>query len=408
MGPAKGVRVAQNQFGFLDGMTMGTDESPNEPTTSWGGYRWLWPVLFVVMVLTAAGLGLGYYVYALPYEWTDDAFIEGDVVLVSPQVSGQVLAVCVDANQEVKAGDLLVAIDPEYYEAQLAFQRESMTLAEARLRTGENMVELTNVTTEARLQQVEAELAEARAVLETAWTEVLAARAVAKRAEEDFTRYDTADESVFSQQEKDRAAAVVQVARARLAQAGRQVAAAEAGIGAVLGRLADAESAPQKVAVRRSEAEQYAAEVEVKHAALRQAELDLEHTKVYAPVAGRVTRKSVNEGEQVQVGQRLMAIVPKEVWVIANFKETQLERMKPGQPVEIRVDAYGGRVFKGHVDSLQAGTGARFSLFPPENATGNYVKVVQRLPVKIVFDEAPSPDLFLVPGMSVVPKVHVQ
>jgi membrane fusion protein (multidrug efflux system) len=143
-------------------------------------------------------------------------------------------------------------------------------------------------------------------------------------------------------------------------------------------------------------------------AAVTQAELELSYTKIYAPTTGRVTRKAVDEGALVQVGQPLMMIVPGDVWVTANFKENQIGNISPGQPVEIKVDAYPGKVFKAHVDSIQAGTGARFSLIPQENATGNYVKVVQRIPVKIVFDEPPDPNRMLAPGMSVTPAVKVR
>ena len=143
-------------------------------------------------------------------------------------------------------------------------------------------------------------------------------------------------------------------------------------------------------------------------AEVEQAELELSYTKIYATEAGRVTRKSVEEGALVQIGQPLLAIVPGDVWVTANFKENQIGRMVPGQPVDISVDAYPDKIFKGHVDSIQAGTGARFSLIPPENATGNYIKVVQRVPVKIVFDEPPDPKHMLAPGMSVVPEVAVR
>ena len=289
-----------------------------------------------------------------------------------------------------------------------AFRQTAVKLAETRKRTGESLVALVDVTTKARLQQVEAELAEARAGLDEAKAEVEASDAEANRAEQDFARHQAGAENVFTQQEKDFASATVRVARARLAKARKQVVAAEAAIDAALGRLANANSAPAQMRVRSSEVEQFAAQIGVEEETLRQAELDLSHTKIYAPVSGRIAQKSVNGGELLQVGQRVMAIVSEEIWVVANFRETQLARMKPGQPVEIRVDTYRGRTFMGHVDSIQAGTGARFSLLPPQNATGNYVKVVQRLPVKILFDEPPSTDLLLVPGMSVVPKVRVE
>lgn len=365
-------------------------------------------VLFAVLVGVGAVIGGGYYINSLPYEKTDDAFIEGDVIAISPQVSGQVLKVLVETNQKVDAGDLLVIIDPEYYEERLAHQKASIELMQTRKRTAKSNVELVRMTSEARLQQVKAELGEARAGLEEARAQVEAAEAEAVRAELDFTRHQREDESIFTQREKDLASSLVQVARAELAKSHKQVTAAEAAIEAAMGRLADAKLGPQRMRVRESEVEQYSAQVEVERAALKRIELDLGHTRIYAPTAGRVTRKSVDEGEQVRVGQVLMAIVPKEVWVEANFRETQLTHMRVGQTVEIRVDMYRGRIFMGHIESIQAGTGARFSLFPPQNATGNYVKVIQRLPVKILFDEPPEDELLLVPGMSVVPKVRVR
>jgi membrane fusion protein (multidrug efflux system) len=172
--------------------------------------------------------------------------------------------------------------------------------------------------------------------------------------------------------------------------------------------LAQANTGRQQVAVSEAQAQSAGASIEQLQAAVAQAELELSYTKIYAPDTGRVTHKSVEPGALVQSGQPLMAIVPGDVWVTANFKENQIGRMQPGQPVVIRVDAYPGTQFKGRVDSIQAGTGARFSLLPAENATGNFVKVVQRVPVKIVFDEPPDPQHMLSPGMSVVPEVRVR
>jgi membrane fusion protein (multidrug efflux system) len=193
---------------------------------------------------------------------------------------------------------------------------------------------------------------------------------------------------------------------ARRAQA--QIAAAQAQVQEAQGRFAQANTAPQQVAVSEAQAQTASASIEQLQAAVAQAELELSYTKIYSPDTGRVTHKSVEEGALVQSGQPLMAIVPGEVWVTANFKENQIGLMQPGQPVDIIVDAYPDKTFKGHVDSIQAGTGARFSLLPAENATGNYVKVVQRVPVKIVFDEPPDPRHMLAPGMSVEPEVKVR
>jgi membrane fusion protein (multidrug efflux system) len=178
-------------------------------------------------------------------------------------------------------------------------------------------------------------------------------------------------------------------------------------IGAALGRLAEASARPQRIEVSRTEVATAGADIAAARAALQQAELNLSYTKIHAPESGHVTRKNVDEGQLLQPGQVVMAIVYGEVWVVANFKETQLREMHVGQPVEIKVDACPDRHFKGHVDSFQYGTGARFSLLPPENATGNFVKVVQRVPVKIVFDEQPDLQHPLVPGMSVEPEVNV-
>src|SRR5262249_50185688 len=213
------------------------------------------------------------------------------------------------------------------------------------------------------------------------------------------------------------AAVEAQVGEARAAQGAAadqhrqslsQIIGAQAQVGQAAGKLNEANSAPQQGAVRESEAETASAEVEQAQAAVRQAELDLSYTRIYAPEAGRITKKAVELGALLQPGQALFVLVPAEMWVVANFKETQLNRMCPGQPVEIRVDAYPDKTFSAHVDSLQSATGSRFSLLLPENATGNYVKVVQRLPVKIVFDEESDPEHLLAPGMSVEPEVIVR
>ena len=365
--------------------------------------------VLLAIVIGIAGIVAGrYYINSLPYEWTDDAFIEGDIIAISPYIRGQVSKVLVQANQQVEAGDVLVEIDPEYYAEQYAQRKATVKLAEAKKRTAEGNVSLTRMTSKALLQQATAQLREAKAGLDEARAQVLAAEAEALRAEQDFQRHQVDDENIFTQREKDLAASLVQVARAGLAKSHKRVTASEAAIEVALGRLADAESGPQLVKVRKSEVAQYAAEVDVAIAELKQIKIHLAHTKIYAPRAGRVTRKSIDVGEQVRIGQVIMVIVPKEVWVEANFRETQITHMRVGQPVEIRVDTYRDRVFMGHVQSIQAGTGARFSLLPPQNATGNYVKVVQRLPVKILFNEAPDEKFLLVPGMSVVPRVRVR
>ena len=220
---------------------------------------------------------------------------------------------------------------------------------------------------------------------------------------------EVARQKVAAAEAQVKVARSAETAQAHTAQrAQTQITGAQAQVSEAQGRLAQANTAPQQVAVSEAQAKTAGANLESLRAALDAAELELSYTKIYAPETGRVTRKAVEVGALVQVGQPLMAVVPGEVWVTANFKESQIGKIRPGQSAEITIDAYSDKTFKAHVDSIQAGTGARFSLIPAENATGNYVKVVQRIPVKIVFDEPPDPQHLLAPGMSVVPQVKVR
>jgi membrane fusion protein (multidrug efflux system) len=417
------------------------------------------------LLVIAALIGVPYYNYAVSHEWTNDAFIEGHIIQISSKVAGHVAQVYVTDNHEVKQGDLLVEIDPREYTARLAHARAALQAAIARQQAAQATVALTQMTADAGVQQASSGVELTQAAVQTARAQVgtarsrseqavaqvetalanaaqaraqiLAAEAEAIRAEADVKRLqELARRDQISRQDLDQAianartanaqheaarkratAAEAQVAEARAAQrtaaesfrqAESQVAEAQARIGEALGRLAAANAAPHQVAVSRAQADIASAELEQARATVAQAELDLSSTKILAPESGRVTRKSSEAGAYVNVGQALMAIVPGDVWVVANFMETQLSDMRPGQPVEITVDAYPARHFKGRVDSIQAGTGARFSLLPPENATGNFVKVVQRVPIKIVFDESPSLDHLLSPGMSVAPVVRVK
>jgi membrane fusion protein (multidrug efflux system) len=276
-------------------------------------------------------------------------------------------------NERVSQGDVLVEIDPRDYETRLARARADLANAEAQLEQANAQVTVDDAKA---LQQHAA---------------VIAAEAEAKRAEADLKRY----ESVES-----RAVSGLQLT---LAQTQARSTSANVDVARNQAKSADAQASLSRVSVGAAQAR-----VEQARASLDQAKLDLSYTKVLAPVSGRVTRRIVEQGIYVQTGQSLLALVPDDVWVVANFKETQLEHMRPGQPVSIRVDAFPRRVFQGKVDSIQSGTGARFSLLPPENAVGNYVKVVQRIPVKIVFDPPLPPELPVAPGMSVVPEVRVK
>jgi membrane fusion protein, multidrug efflux system len=422
-------------------------------------------IIAAIVLLIGMTFGVRYFVYASAHETTDDAFIEGHVIQISPKVTGHIAKIYVTDNQHVKKGDLLAEIDSRDYEARLAQAQATQLAAQSKVEAASINVNVTSTTAGAgveqasssvqtaksnvdnaraaveaargRLQQAQAQVTTAQANAESAHAQVTAAEAEATRANADAQRYtELYKQDVISRQQYDNAiaqsrttAAALEAARKRAAaadaqigearaaaqatqgtvqQSQAQVGVAQSQVGEASGRLSAANAAPQQVAASRAQVATATADVEQAKAAVDQAELNLSYTKVYAPEDGTVTKKAVEEGGFVQVGQALMAIVPDEVWVIANFKETQLNGIRPGQLVDIKVDAYPGKTFRGHVDSLQTGTGARFSMLPPENATGNYVKVVQRVPVKIVFDEQPDPQYPIGPGMSVEPEVRVK
>jgi membrane fusion protein (multidrug efflux system) len=324
-------------------------------------------------LVVALAAGVYYFQFVLPYESTDNAFIEGYVIPMASQVSGRVAELQVTDNQAVKQGEVILKIDPRDYEASLAQARADLAAAHSRVDQAK-----------AQVNASEAKVAQAQAT-------VVAAAAENQRAADDLKRYQSVDSTAVSKSSFDSAQSQARSASANLEAARSQAKAAEA-----------------DVALSQAGVETASAAVQQAEAKLRQAELNLSYTQVIAPEDGRVTRRVVEQGAYIQPGQSLMAIVPRHYWVIANFKEIQLTHMRPGQPVEVEVDAYPDRTFKGHVDSIQNGAGARFSLFPPENATGNYIKVVQRVPVKIVLDDLPGNELALGPGMSVVPKVRVK
>jgi membrane fusion protein (multidrug efflux system) len=314
-----------------------------------------------------------WYFLNVGYETTDDASIEAHVIEVSPKVSAHVVAVHFDDNYDVKRGDLLVKLDPRDFEVNLASAQASLASAKS------------------KLSQAEAQQNMARAGIGQTKADLASAQATADNAEADLKRnaqlYQT---HVIDRREYDASTAQAKSDVANVESNAKKVTSQEAQV-----QLADAQYSAASAEEKQAEAQ------------LRQAELQLSYTRIYAPFAGRVTKKSVEPGNYVQPGQTLFSLVPPEVWVIANFKETQLKSMKVGQPVSVRVDAVPGHDFQAHVDSFQVGTGGRFTLLPPENATGNFVKVVQRVPVKIVFDE-PANNLQRVwAGESVEPRVNV-
>jgi membrane fusion protein (multidrug efflux system) len=407
--------------------------------------------LLIAAAVIGAAVGLGYYLHRKGFESTDDAFIDGGIVQISPRVPGQVVRVLVTDNQHVNKGDLLVELDARDYETAVAQARAGLSNAEAKNLSAKAGLDLTTTVTDAALvqasaglkaaqaqvdvlratvQQAEAAVGAAEAGFQQAEARRAAAAAEAQRAAADAERYralykkDEISKQLLDRAETearstaanlDAAKQMVAAAQAQLVQAKAARASAEASlrqaetlVRQAEGRLKEAQARPEQIRVRRADFEGAGAEIERARAALQQAELNLSYTKIYAPESGFITRKAVEPGNIVGAGQALLALVSDRLWVVANFKEVQLRRMRPGQPVSLRIDAYPQRKFRGKVDSVQSGSGARFSLMPPENATGNYVKVVQRVPVKIVFDEPLPPELKIGPGMSVVPEVQVR
>jgi membrane fusion protein (multidrug efflux system) len=374
------------------------------------------------VVILAAVAGFFAWRYLNSYESTDDAQIDGHINNVSARISGYVLKVNVTDNQSVEKGAVLVEIDPRDY--QVAVERAKAELADAEA-TAQAMnlnvpVETIGTTTqvstsEANLQATQAGVAAAKQQLDSTRAQLQQAEANNARAQADVARYtallakDEVSRQVYDQANAAAKAnaAAVEGARAAVAAAQEQVAQAESRVSQAQAAVQYSHTGPQQVAVTQARARAGIAAVQQKRAALDQAQLELQYCTVVAPVTG-VASKRVEVGMNVQPGQTLAAVVPlDDVWVTANFKETQLRRMRVSQRVTIAVDAYG-REYKGHVDSIAGATGAEFSLLPPENATGNYVKVVQRIPVKIVLDPGENRDHLLRLGMSVEPKVWLQ
>jgi membrane fusion protein (multidrug efflux system) len=333
-------------------------------------------VLAIIAIVALAVIigGVLWWLQARRYESTDDAFIDVHMTRVAPQVAGRVLRVAVDDNQPVKPGDLLIEIDPADYQARL------------------DQAAANQATAEANLAQAKAQQVVSQADAEQAHAQVGVAEANAMNAATQLKRdQPLAEREVVSRQQLDNDIANARSTAATLVAAQKRQASTEAQLAVTAAQVAAAEASVKAAAAQ-----------------VTQARLNLSYTKVVAAEGGRVARKNVATGDYVQVGQNLMAMVPSAMWITANFKETQLDLMRTGQPVDIRIDAYPEKTFHGHVDSFQPGSGAVFSLLPPENATGNYVKVVQRVPVKIVFDDPLDPSQPLGPGMSVVPSVKVR
>lgn len=352
------------------------------------GKRFKRTMIGIGLVFIVAVAGLYLYAQAASYESTDDAFIAAHTIEVAPKIAGKVDSVFVRDNQLVKKGDLLVQIDPRDYDAQLDQKQAARESVKAEVQSAQAAVD----------QQI-ANVRSLQATLDEDTADEQASQAQADQTSDDLRReQDLYNTHVVSIQDLIHSQVANRAAQANLESAKKKVAAGEA------------QKAEGEAEVRTFQAlvEYVLAQEKQNNATVESAKLNDSYTKVYASENGRITRKSVEPGDYVQVGQSLLALVPSEIYVTANYKENQVSLMRPGQPVEVEVDALGGRKFEGHIDSIQMGSGAAFSLLPPENATGNYVKVVQRIPVKILFDQAPEVGLPLGPGESVVPTVKVQ
>lgn len=332
------------------------------------------PIFWIVLaiaIIVAVAVGIPLWLYERSHESTDDAFIDAHVVSVSPQVAAHVVKLLVDDNQQVAQGQLLVVLDPRDFQDSLDEARAAEQVAED------------------QLGQYQAQVIAARAQEASARADVISAQANAAQAHDDAGRYRSAAVGAVSKQQLDTATNNEKATAAALQAAIAKAAAASAQVSSALAQAKTAEGQIRQAQTR-----------------VADAELQLSYTQIYAPAAGRVTNRHVDVGSYVQIGEALFALVPRQTWVTANFKETQLQFMRPGQSVKIKVDAYSNKTYWGHVDSIQAGSGAAFSLLPAENATGNYVKVVQRVPVKILFDR--TPDELMAPGMSVGPVVTIK
>lgn len=382
-------------------------------------------ILLGVGALVVIASGILLYLYFIRFESTDDAQIDGYIYPVSPRVTGYVTRVTVDNNQFVEAGTVLVQLDPKDYEVAVANARAALANDQASAAAQKTNVPVTSVSTSSNLSTAQADLENNNAALTAAQKQFAAAEASLRQAEaNDLTAQDNvsryrplAAKDEISQQQYTQSvltqkgtAAAVESARATALAAEQAVTQARAKIAQSHASVRNAETRPQQISIQVSRAQAALAQAQTAAATLHQAELNLQYATIVAPVSGLVGQRSVQPGQNVAVGQQLMTIVPldsQNIWVTANFKETQLKHMRPGQPVRISVDAYG-RTYNGHVLSIAGATGSLFSLLPPENATGNYVKVVQRIPVKIVFERGQDPEHLLRLGMSVVPRVRVK
>ena len=379
-------------------------------------------VILVVVILVVLVGGFFLWRYLRTYESTDDAQVDVHLYPVSARISGYVVKVNVDDNQWVQQGTVLVEIDPKDYEVAVAQAQANLANAEATAQSLNITVPITSTNTSSQLRSTASGIENSQAGILAAEQQLTAAHAQVEqteandvRVQQDLQRYKLlVDKREIAQQVYDTAVASARASIAAVAAARANESAAQQAVTQAQSRLVEAqanhqsaETGPQQVSSTRARARAAIADVEEKRALLEQAQLNLQYTKIIAPVSGQVN-KSVVVGLNVQSGQQLLTVVPlDDIWITANFKETQLRRMRVGDKAKIHVDSTGQKL-NGHVDSIAGATGPTFSLLPPENATGNYVKIVQRIPVKIILEQGENRNHLLRPGMNVVPDVYLQ
>jgi membrane fusion protein, multidrug efflux system len=394
-----------------------------EPTDPRTKSRKRFIVIGVIAILVVGALL--FWWHSTYYEDTDDAEVDGHLIQISARIQDHVSRVDVDENQFVEAGQVLVELDPKDFETAVQQDEANLAAAEAAYEAAHVDVPVTHVSTGSTLSSAGADLSSAQSSVTQSENQLAAARAAVAQAKAnaiksqlDLDRYTPlVKNDVISKQQFDAAVDAADADKAALAQAQANLLAAQDAVRISHDRVAAAQASvetaktgPQQVAIQRAKADQAAAQIQQAKAALDQAKLNLSYTRIVAPEAGIVTRKSVEVGQNVSIGQNMETLVSlDDIWVTANFKETQLDHMRAGQHVVISVDAYGGRKYDGKVTQIGGATGSVLSLFPPENATGNYVKVVQRVPVRIDFTNPNQiADHLLRPGLSVEPKVRVK
>jgi membrane fusion protein, multidrug efflux system len=348
-------------------------------------------IIFPVLILIGAAVLYFYLQYKKTHITTDDAFVDGRIHIIASKIPGTVKVLCVNDNQFIKKNDPLLEIDPADYDVRVKEARAGFEAEKERLSEIRNRVD----TAKRQLAEIIASLEAARANVELQKANLELAKVNLQRSESLFGK------EAIPRQQYDNSKTTYEVAIA-------QVKAAQD-----LAKQIEASLETQRALIKQTESglPTQEAQIRQREAVLKGAGLNLGYTKIYAPRDGYITKRTVEIGNQILAGQPLMAVVPlaqEEIWITANYKETQLEKVKPGQKVEIKVDTFPGKKFHGRVDSIMSGTGGVFSLFPPENATGNYVKIVQRIPIKIALEKGEDPNYFLRIGMSVVPTILVE